>query len=317
MPVTITTWNVQNFTQNSPVFAEKLNFLVSILQTLGSDVIALQEVLDLEALQTLAGRLGFHHFAARPDGRDNRVAFLTRNAPAQPPQEIVAWQLPTDEKVRGFNDSGAIVIEPELPRPALQITMSHNGQELDIITTHMKSKLLTFGENFSTSNETLRAQTAYFALQRRTAEAITLRERATSLLSSGRRLVVLGDLNDVHEAATTQIFYGPGGSQPKGPEDATHIFGAFQRSDTGDSQRLFNVTNLVPKDVRWSRKHDGQEELLDHILASEQLMPRASNGLRQVPAVRIVNEDTPDLIGTNPTIGGVVPDHAPVTATFV
>jgi hypothetical protein len=36
-----------------------------------------------------------------------------------------------------------------------------------------------------------------------------------------------------------------------------------------------------------------------------------------VPAVRIVNEDTPDLIGTNPTIGGVVPDHAPVTATFV
>jgi hypothetical protein len=45
-------------------------------------------------------------------------------------------------------------------------------------------------------------------------------------------------------------------------------------------------------------------------------MPRAS-GLRQVPLMSILNEDTPSLIGTNPTVGGVVPDHAPVTATFV
>jgi hypothetical protein len=158
MPITITTWNVQNFTQSSPVFADKLNFSVGILQTLGSDVIALQDVLDLNALQSLAGRLGFHRFAAKPDGRGIRVAFVTRNAPVQPPQEIVDWQLPPSEQVRGFNDSGEIVIEPELPRRALQITVSHNGADLDIITIHMKSKLLTFGENFSTSDETLRAR---------------------------------------------------------------------------------------------------------------------------------------------------------------
>jgi endonuclease/exonuclease/phosphatase family metal-dependent hydrolase len=317
MPITLTTWNIQNFAEDTPVFQDKLNYLVSILQTLGSDVIALQEILDPNALDNLAARLGFHHFTAKPDSRGIRVAFLSRDEPVQPPQEIVRWQLPTDEKVRSFNDSGQIVIEPEFPRPALHITVLHNGTELDIITVHMKSKLLTFGENFSTSDETLRAQTAYFALQRRAAEAMTLREHATSLLSNGRRLVLLGDLNDVHEAATTQIFYGPPGSQPHGTEDSTQVSGAFQRSDAGDSQRLFNVTNLVPKDIRWSRKHNGQEELLDHILASEQLMPRAANGLRRVPAVSILNEDTPNLIGTNPLVGGVIPDHAPVTATFV
>jgi len=41
MPLTITTWNVQNFTQSHTVFADKLNFLVNTLQSLGADIIAL------------------------------------------------------------------------------------------------------------------------------------------------------------------------------------------------------------------------------------------------------------------------------------
>lgn len=57
-------------------------------------------------------------------------------------------------------------------------------------------------------------------------------------------------------------------------------------------------------------------ELLDHILTSQGLMPRL-NGLRQVPTMSILNEDTPNMIGSHPIVSGVVPDHAPVTATFV
>ena len=59
----------------------------------------------------------------------------------------------------------------QFPRPAFQITISHAGREIDIVTAHMKSKLLTFGSSFSTTNETLRAHSAYFALERRAAEA--------------------------------------------------------------------------------------------------------------------------------------------------
>src|SRR5262245_44284768 len=59
-----------------------------------------------------------------------------------------------------------------------------------------------------------------------------------------------------------------------------------------------------------------QNELLDHILASEGLMPRLGQ-LRQVPVVTIYNEDTPTLVETNPTINGIIPDHAPVTAVFI
>lgn len=316
MPLTITTWNVQNFSRTDSVYADKLHLLTTTIQALGSDIVALQEVLDQDALTDLAKKLGFHSYAAAPDGRGNRVAFLTRTAATQEPSAIDEWQLAPGVEVRDFADTGTIKSVPRFPRPALIITVLHNGKPVDIVTAHLKSKLLTFRGKFSTTDETLRAQTAYFALERRAAEATTLREHVTQLLKNGRNVVVLGDLNDGPEAATTEILYGPPGSQPRGPEDAAHAAGAFQREDAQDKQRLFNVVKLVPEERRWSRRHNGQNELLDHILVSEGLMPRA-NGLRQVPTISIVNSETPNLIGTNPTHGGVMPDHAPVTAAFV
>jgi endonuclease/exonuclease/phosphatase family metal-dependent hydrolase len=316
MSITITTWNVQNFRHSDPVFADKLNFIVGTLQGLGSDVVALQEILDLKALQDLANRLEFHHFAAAPDDRGIRVAFLTRDAPVSPPLQIDQFRLAQGVEVRDFGTNGTVKVIPGFPRPAFQITVGHDGGQIDVVTAHLKSKLLSFGGNLSTTNETLRARTAYFALERRSAEATSLRDHVTSLLSAGRKVVVLGDLNDGPEAATTEIFYGPPGGQPHGPEDATHATGAFQRPDAQDGQRLFNATKLVPENIRWSRRHNGQNELLDHILTSEALMPRVG-GLRQVPAMSILNEDTPNMIGPHPIAGGVVPDHAPVTATFL
>ncbi len=71
--------------------------------------------------------------------------------------------------------------------------------EVDVITAHLKSKLLTFGGNFSTTDETLRAQTAYFALKRGSAEATSLREHATALMAAGRNVVL--PLSSVAQAA--------------------------------------------------------------------------------------------------------------------
>jgi len=315
MPITITTWNIQNFTSSDPLFSDKRDLLVGTLQALGSDVIALQEVLHQDAIQALADGLGFQQFTAEPDGRGNRVGFLTRNPPSQQPQQIDHWRLPQGVVVHSFDNSGNIEILTEFARPALQITVEDGSREIVLITAHLKSKLLTFQGNFSTTDETLRAHSAHFAIERRAAEATTLREHATSLLEDGRDVVILGDLNDGPEAATTQILYGPPGSQPRGPDDATRAGGAFQRTDKGDGRRMFNVTKLVPEEIRWTRRHNGQNELLDHILSSEGLMPRV-NGLRQVPSMSILNEDTPNMFGAHPTAGVVVPDHAPVTATY-
>jgi len=315
MSFTITTWNVQNFAKSDPNFAPKLDFLVATLSALDPDVIALQEILDANALGDLAARLGYHQSVATPDGRGNRVAVLTRNPPALPPQEILAWRLPAGVTVQEVDGAGNVVAVPQPPRPALRVTVRHAGADVEVITVHLKSKLLTFpGGFFSTADESLRARVAYFALQRRAAEAATVREEVTPLLAAGKGVVVLGDLNDGPDAATTQILYGASGSQPRGPEDATRTAGAFQRQDAADAQRLFNVVKFAPEATRWSRKHEGQPELLDHILASAALMPRVGP-LRLVPTIQILNDDTPNLVGS-PTTSGVVPDHAPVTATF-
>ena len=78
----------------------------------------------------------------------------------------------------------------------------------------------------------------------------------------------------------------------------------------------FNITKLAPAEIRWSRRHNGQNELLDHILASQSLMPRAGT-LRQVPAITILNEDVPSIIGDHPAShAGNIPDHALVSADF-
>ena len=65
------------------------------------------------------------------------------------------------------------------------MTMAHGGRPVDVITAHLKSKLLTFRGNFSTTDETLRAHTAFFALERRAAEAVGGRT-ATTTLTGGR-----------------------------------------------------------------------------------------------------------------------------------
>src|SRR5215475_8406253 len=106
MSITITTWNVQNFTRNDPVFADKLDFIVGTLQGLRSDVVALQEILDPNAFPDLANRIELPHFAAAPADRGIRVAFLTREAPVLPSQQIDQFRLPPGFKVRYFGTNG-------------------------------------------------------------------------------------------------------------------------------------------------------------------------------------------------------------------
>jgi endonuclease/exonuclease/phosphatase family metal-dependent hydrolase len=316
MTLAIMTWNVENFAASAEHFQDKVDYLAQVIEDVDPDVVALQEVLDGDALGALATALDYQALAAGPDGRGNRVAFLVRQGTAIVEQRpIVAWRLPPNTLVQDLGSQGAVETLQQLSRPALQLTIAHAGESLTLINAHLKSKLLTFpGGFFSTKDETLRANAAYFALQRRSAEAKTIREHANELLAQNKRVVVLGDFNDAPDAATTQVLYGPPGSQPRGTQDAIDANGAFQRGDDGDAQRLFNVTKLAPAEIAWSRMQNGQRELIDHILASGALMPRQGK-LRRVPELDIRNADSPN-IGDRPRTGGIEPDHAPVTATF-
>ena len=77
-------------------------------------------------------------------------------------------------------------------------------------------------------------------------------------------VVVAGDLNDEPEAATTQILYGPPGS-----EVGT---GGFDRPDAGDAQRLWSTAPFIEEAERWTRRYRGRPELIDHVLCSAELI---------------------------------------------
>jgi len=316
MSLKITTWNVQNFERKDPNYSKKLDTLTAVLQNIKPDIAALQEILDPYALMDLANKVGLVPYTGSPDGRQNRVAFLVASHLQQLQHtQISNWKLPGGFQVKSVDKDLNIAVVGEMPRPAFEISFLYQGKKLHILTAHLKSKLLTYGDHFSTTDETLRAFTAFFALERRSAEATTLREHVSEYLHAGDNVILLGDLNDGPEAATTQILYGPPSSQPRGPEDAADKDCAFQRADKLDDLRLFNVTKLIPIDSRWTRKYNGEGELLDHILVSAGLMP-VQNGLRQVPQISVLNADIPNMVGLHPREMKEFPDHAPVTAEF-
>lgn len=149
-----------------------------------------------------------------------------------------------------------------------------SGTDVDLVSCHLKSKLLTFpGGRFSTSDEGERARFGAYALYRRAAEAATVRAHATVLLGGAgqdRAVLVMGDLNDDPEAATTQVLLGPSGS-----EIGT---GGFDRPDQGDGTRLWNLAARIPEANRYSRIYRGGRELIDHVLASAAITSLVADG---------------------------------------
>jgi hypothetical protein len=165
-----------------------------------------------------------------------------------------------------------------------------------------------WADRFDTCDEGERARYGVYALTRRAAEAATVRAAATSLLDGhGQegRLIVLGDLNDGPDAATTQILYGPPGS-----EIGTD---GFDQADRGDGQRLWNLAARIPEAQRFSRVYGGRGELIDHIPVSRALVNSVADG-----AVHTDGAGPTPSINDRPAErrNAAGSDHRPVIAQF-
>jgi endonuclease/exonuclease/phosphatase family metal-dependent hydrolase len=163
------------------------------------------------------------------------------------------------------------------------------------------------GGRFQPRDEAERAGFAAYALNRRAAEAATLRVLVTAALSQAGQppLILTGDLNDTIQAATTQLLLGPPGSEigTKG----------FNAPDAGDGQRLWNLAPLMPAGKDYSRVNQSRKELIDHILVSAALV----KPLDSITVEAIIEQPLPS-IGRDPNArrNGPSSDHAPVVATF-
>jgi endonuclease/exonuclease/phosphatase family metal-dependent hydrolase len=269
----IGTWNLENLARpagpaagldDHRAYEEKLDTLAATITELHPDVLAIQEVLDPNALDDLISRLdGFWRSElADPDGRGIRVGVLSRAAltNVQQIRDFPDGLLPVQA-----DDDGATI--GQLGRPGMQARVRTGGRTIEVISVHLKSKLLTFpGGRFSPRDEGERTRYAVYALHRRAAEAAGIRSHVSALLSEDPQaaVVVAGDLNDEPQAATTQILHGPPGS-----EIGT---AGFDQPDAGDSQRMWNTAAFIAEQERWSRVYRGRRELIDHVLCSHALI---------------------------------------------
>ena len=305
--VSIATWNVENlFTPNADSgpdgaaeFAAKTDALATTIAVMAPDVLALQEIGDPEALDDVLGRVDstWHVETADPDGRGIRVAIAARTPLSQ------VYQVgPFLEGLRPVQVDDTEVGETAMGRPALHAVVDG----VHVLTCHLKSKLLTFpGGRFNPRDEDERARFATYALFRRAAEAATVRAAATTILTAAddAPVVVLGDLNDTVDAATTQLLAGPPGS-----EIGT---GGYTQPDSGDRQRLWNLAARIPEDQHFSRIYRGRRELIDHILVSRALVDQIADG-----AVTTDHAGLTPSITDNPAERRNTPgsDHQPVMA---
>ncbi|OLT42359.1 endonuclease [Saccharomonospora sp. CUA-673] len=309
--VTVGTWNLENLFRpgqdggpdSDREYQAKLDSLAKTITSIAPDVLAVQEVGDPEALADLVGKLDgdWHTELAEPDGRGIRVGFCSRHALGDVEQ---VTDFPDQLQPVQTTDDGEPV--QAMSRPALQASVDLDSGGVTFLTCHLKSKLLTFpGGRFNPRDEDERARYAVYALNRRAAEAATVRTHATALLDGNgqdRALIVLGDLNDTQHAATTSLLHGPPGSEIGTP--------GFDRADQGDGARLWNLAEHIPADQRHSRTYNGRAELIDHILVSHQLVERVTEvGTVDIGATSV--GDQPRQRRNEPAS-----DHRPVIATF-
>ena len=325
----VMTWNVENLFRpeegalqpDHQRYQRKLTLLGDVITRLAPDIVALQEVGGEESLQdlqhVLAGTYPHRTVSAFPGGRGIRVAFLSKHS-VDEKTDIVDFPAGPALDIHDLTATGGSTPLTRMGRGALGIRVTKNELTVNVITAHLKSKLLTFprqgGSSFTPRDENERAQAGGIALMRRMAEAVTLRIHVNSLLEGDDHppLLLLGDFNDVPDAQTSLILNGPTGS-----EIGTD---GFDRPDAGDNARLFNLAPRIAQDRRFSRKHRGRGELLDQIFASVELFPLGPDNRRRLPQV----DSHIDFVGALPSVGDnpgeraseIAPDHAPVTAVF-
>jgi endonuclease/exonuclease/phosphatase family metal-dependent hydrolase len=273
------TWNLENLFKpgsgfgpgDEAMYRQKLHNLATTINDAAVDVLAVQEVGDPDALTDLAGLLhgDWQHATSRHFEKAHaiRVGFLSR-LPLEVIADVAGFPAPLG-KVQ-TDDEGTQIAQ--MGRGALAVRVAVPGRELVLVACHLKSKLLSFPatggkSRFLPRDEGERARYAAYALNRRTAEAVTVRALVDELLGGQGRtrpVMVLGDLNDEPQAATTQILLGPPGSE-------LGTAGA-DRPDSGDTARLWNLAPRIPVKERFSRIYHGKGELIDHILASQVLL---------------------------------------------
>ncbi|WP_423059279.1 endonuclease/exonuclease/phosphatase family protein [Brevibacterium linens] len=147
--VTIGTWNLENLfrpgddsaPEGSQEYESKLDALASTITDLAPDVLAVQEVGDPSALNDLAGQLKgtWRTALAEPDARGIRVGFLSKSALTKVGE---ISDFPDGLSPVQVDDEGGTI--EQMGRSALKARIRKGGATIDVVSVHLKSKLLSY-----------------------------------------------------------------------------------------------------------------------------------------------------------------------------
>jgi endonuclease/exonuclease/phosphatase family metal-dependent hydrolase len=303
----VMTWNVENLfkvgNQYGPpskvIYEHKMMHLATTILGIRPDVLAVQEIGDPEVFADLQGRLnGYYSYtrlAEHHDDRGIRVGFLS-HLPFNG-DVIELFEFP-DESMRDVDNSQGEPIQT-MGRGAVKVTVEISGLPIHLVTAHLKSKLITYpGGRRTPHDENERTRETGYALLRRIAEAAAVRVYINQLMTNNNdACILMGDLNDIPSAVTTELLLGP--------EDLS-----LSRPDKGDDVRLYNLAEYIPAERRYSRIYHKKRELIDHIMVSHELIFR----LQKIDScIEHIESIGPQV---EPRRSAIVPDHAPVYAEF-
>lgn len=294
-------WYSNTYTQAQ--YDRKIAWSAPLLLRLDADIIAFQELWSKQCLIDLFVAAGIEDQYELCFIKDKWYNIAVAAA-VRKPWRITARQIhkafPSSVKLSkppsndGEDDELAIDID-RFSRTILQLSISHQdaGDELptiEVFATHLKSKQPTA---LATDNQALKLHREAIGMaistMRRTAEAAALRILLTQVMKqSDRPVVVVGDLNDGALSNTLSIIT----QQP--PFRMYESSRVGHRNDIGlyTASVLQQMRSL--RDVYYTHEFKGIQEVIDHVLVSEQFYDHSDQRIWSFKEMRVWNDYVED-----------------------
>ena len=277
---------------NPSEYDAKVQWLGERFRTLNADVLAVQEVWDEAALTDAVASSGLRYDFVAVPGAENgpgqsgaqgtpRVGLVTR-------LKVLEVASLADFPTEAVVNVPGLGPHTRFERPPLLATLQMNhGQELHVITAHLKSKRPKFLQGADgklaedADDPKVQAVASLRSLLMRAGEALALRLKVVALLHRTRSpLVLMGDLNDSPHSVTTQLIAATSQVAYDRSARDTALYGAWDVQGEAAMRR----------DVAYSHIHQGYPEVLDQILVSEEFVQTSRNALGDVRRVEVFND---------------------------
>lgn len=290
------------FTQEE--YDAKANWIASVLNRVKPDIVGVQELWTTEALEEVVSRS--HHFAkgayvvAPGASSDENV----KGRLAQRPRLGLVSRFPISDETTFAEfpmslklsvplrvSNGTVREVPvaidRFQRPVLRARVHVDGLDILVFVAHLKSK----GPIITTPEDGDDPFTYAIGLARatilRAAEATALRHLILEALSRSRTpVIVLADLNDTPDAASTQIVCG----------ESPHAKSDWEEKKTLWDTVLYPTFRIAAERSSSIHTHiyNGDRDILDHILVSEEFYSRNRHRIGTVVRHGVVNEHLRD-----------------------